>query len=189
MAQGPYRQGGGGWVDPQAPRGIVFRGTDDRLTVEVRGSRLALTTAAVIMGAVAETVAAHESVLAVVVVATSVLSVLVAGAWLFYPRTTIEIAGDRVTATEADNLRTRTQTFALQKIGRPRVAELGANLSRLSCLQFDHWRDESPGDERVPVNLLMGYDPSRLQWLCDAICAWLKHTGARYNTSGDGSEP
>ena len=36
MASGPYRGDPVAWVDPESPPGVVFRGQDDRLNVEVR---------------------------------------------------------------------------------------------------------------------------------------------------------
>jgi hypothetical protein len=49
----------------------------------------------------------------------------------------------------------------------------------LDCLEFPHWVDGLPGGQSIPIQILIGYDRTRLEWLRDEIARWLARERAK----------
>jgi hypothetical protein len=187
MPQGPYRRDAEAWVDPPAPRGIVFRGEDDRLTIEVNEYHAVFTTTNMLSGMITSIAAVHGGQM--VLGAFGVLITLAAGLDFVRPRSTrIEMAGDRVTFTQRVPLLTvRERSFTIENLGPPRVEVVKSGFDRGPCLRFDHRLAGAPGGEQIPVDVLLGYPRDRLEWLRGAIVDWMEWTNAQRRRAGGGA--
>jgi hypothetical protein len=92
--------------------------------------------------------------------------------------TRLEIDREQITFTEGNLLGETQQRFAVVDIGPPCVGQILVERFRrpdtsLDCLEFPHWLDGVPGGQSLPIQLLIGYDRLRLEWLRDQISRWL----------------
>src|ERR1700733_13332512 len=170
MAEGPYRHVE--IEETRSPPGIVFFGTNERLSVEVKRTLPAVAAGTTLMAAAGVVGVTRDwsSLLAEAVLVGN------AGYWV-WPRlrrtsrlTSIEIHGGAAKFVQVNVLDRDEKTIPLDQLGFPTIGEIKIERTRLPdlrlrCLQFDHYVDGVRGGQSIPLQILAGYRLDRLQWL------------------------